>query len=113
MDMMTCAQMVANSARAKLDLANARLHPEHDCASLPLCVIDAVFSIAARYEAVTKPTVVRFAKAQVPEWPLYGRGASFEHSLSDAIKSLESCSPCELVPRFSRIDSAPPPATES
>lgn len=97
MDSDNHARIVADSAREKLDLANARLRPEHDYASLPLCVVDAVFSIAARYEAVTKPTVIRFAQAQMPEWPLYGRGVSFEHSVSDAIGSLDRFSPEELA----------------
>lgn len=91
------ARMVAEAAKAQLDLANARLRPEHDYASLPLCVVDAVFSIAARYEAVTKPTVIRFAQAQLPEWPLYGRGNSLEHSVSEAIKSLDRFSPEQLA----------------
>lgn len=97
MDTAKFAQLVAEAARARLDLATARLRPEHDYASLPFCVIDAVFSIAARYEAVTKPTVVRFAQAQVPEWPLYGRGVCVEHSVSDAIGSLDPFSPGELA----------------
>lgn len=89
MNISRSAQLGAEAARARLDLANARLRPEHDYSSLPLCAVDAVFSIAARYEAVTKPTVMRFAKAQAPEWPLYGRGVSFEHSVSDAVRSLD------------------------
>jgi hypothetical protein len=97
MDLMKYAEMVANSAREKLDLANARLRPEHEYASLPLCVIDAVFSIAARYEAVTKPTVIRFANGQTPNWPLYGRAGSFEHSVSEAIESMEGAAPSELA----------------
>lgn len=97
MDITRYAELVAEAARARLDLTNARLRPEHDHATLPLCVIDAVFSIAARYEAVTRPTVARFAQGQVPEWPLYGRGVSFEHSVSEAITSLDRFSPEELA----------------
>lgn len=97
MDLLRCAKMVAECAREKLDLANARLRPEHDYASLPLCVIDAVFSIAARYEAVTKPTVIRFAQSHTPHWPLYGRGSSLEHSVSDAIRSMSGVAPLYLA----------------
>jgi hypothetical protein len=88
---------VADLAREKLHLADARLRPEHDYASLPLCVIDAVFSIAANYELVTKPTVIRFANAQCPPWPLYGRRRSFEHSVSDATRVMGGFRPQTLA----------------
>jgi hypothetical protein len=96
-DISDIANLVAKSAKAKIDLANARLRPEHHYASLPLCIFDAVFSIAAKYEAVTKPTVIRFANAQTPPWPLYGRGISKEHSVLDAIKATASYSDEELA----------------
>lgn len=61
--------LVAEAARTKLNLAGARLRDEHFYASLPLCVIDAVFSIGVKYEG-TKRTVIRWAEAQQPPWPL-------------------------------------------
>ncbi|SRR5712692_3258505 len=48
------------------DLATLRWH-EDRYASLPLCVIDAVFSIGVNYESTTR-TVKSWCKAQTPEW---------------------------------------------
>lgn len=47
--------------KAKLDLANANLDDTYYYQSLPLCVIDAVFSIGARYTS-TENVVERFCK---------------------------------------------------
>ena len=43
-------------------LALPELPPEYGYKSVPLAVCDAVFSIGARYEAVTRPVVRRFAR---------------------------------------------------
>jgi hypothetical protein len=43
------AKAIADYCRLKLDLANAHLSDEYRYRSLPLCVINAVFSINARY----------------------------------------------------------------
>ena len=45
---------VAEQCDALLDLANASLTDEHFYQSLPLCVMDAVFSIGVKYESVKK-----------------------------------------------------------
>ncbi len=42
-----------------LDLKNARLGDEYFYQSLPLCIIDAVFSIGVKYEG-TRRTVIRY-----------------------------------------------------
>ena len=55
--MASLSELVAESARDKLDLAKAKLQREHSYASLPLCVVDAVFSIGVKYSGVT-PTVM-------------------------------------------------------
>jgi hypothetical protein len=47
--------LVANAASEKLSLATATLRSEHFYASLPLCVIDAVYSIGARLPAPSWP----------------------------------------------------------
>lgn len=47
-----------------LDLKNAKLPEEYFYASLPLCVIDAVFSIGVNYHKHTKPTVRRWCDYQ-------------------------------------------------
>ncbi len=52
MDPQTIAA-VANYCSQKLPLVNAKLGNEYYKGSMPLCVIDAVFSIGVRYEAVT------------------------------------------------------------
>ncbi|HXB76528.1 MAG TPA: hypothetical protein VNX23_03795 [Bradyrhizobium sp.] len=85
--MASLSELVAESARDKLDLAKAKLRPEHFYASLPLCIVDAVFSIGVKYTGTTQ-TVIRWAKAQNPEWPLYERGVSFEHTVSDFVEAV-------------------------
>lgn len=50
---------LATFCRANLDLAHAKLSDEYYYLSLPLCVIDAVFSIGVRYTS-TRNTVIRF-----------------------------------------------------
>src|SRR5713226_7094466 len=82
-------ELVADAARKKLDLANAQLRDEHFYASLPLCVIDAVFSIGVKYVG-TKRTVVRWAKAQTPEWPMDRRKTGREHTISEFINALSA-----------------------
>jgi hypothetical protein len=47
-------EMVARAADTKLNLAQAKLDPEFFYMSLPLCVIDAVFSIGVNYSGVRK-----------------------------------------------------------
>jgi len=53
------AQDLANHCCRVLDLGTARLSDEYFYQSLPLCVIDAVFSIGVNYEG-TKSTVKRY-----------------------------------------------------
>ena len=79
------AERVAEAARSKLTLHDAALGEEHEYPSLPLCVIDAVFSIGVKY-ASTKKVPPRWAVAQAPPWPIYGRAATVEHSISDFLQ---------------------------
>jgi hypothetical protein len=80
---------VIDYCRKKLDLANTLLGDEYYSQSLPLCVIDTVFSIAARYESTIK-TVRRFCdyfglkmrREQQPEYP----STSDQLSVSDFVK---------------------------
>ena len=58
-------------------LEEARLPDEYYYASLPLCVIDAVFSIGVRYES-TRRTVKHWCQSQVPAWPTIVRIPSTE-----------------------------------
>jgi hypothetical protein len=50
---------IVNYCRNNLDLSKARLADEYSYRSLPLCVIDTIFSIGARYQS-TDLTVKRF-----------------------------------------------------
>jgi hypothetical protein len=51
--------LIVHSCRINLDLRNARLDDEYYYCSLPLCVIDTIYSIGARYQS-TELTVKRF-----------------------------------------------------
>jgi hypothetical protein len=82
------AECVADAARSKLPLRNAAFGNEHEYASIPLCVMDAVFSIGAKY-ASTKLVPLRWAAAQTPPWPINGRSMSVEHSISDFLKAAD------------------------
>ena len=88
--------VVEEVARAKLDLRDAALGDEHEYASLPLCVIDAVFSIGVKY-ASTKKVPPRWAAAQTPPWPVHREGATKEHSISEFLAAAERFSCQELA----------------
>jgi hypothetical protein len=90
------AERVAEVARNKLPLQDAALGDEHEYASLPLCVIDAVFSIGVKY-ASTKLVPPRWAEAQTPQWPVYRRAATIEHSISDFLAALSHLTSEELA----------------
>jgi hypothetical protein len=90
------AGCVAKSACSKLPLKNAALSDEHEYASLPLCVIDAVFSIGVKYTG-TRLVPPRWAEAQTPPWPVHRRGATVEHSISDFLAALAPFTGKELA----------------
>ena len=52
-------QRISDYCRQVLDLNNARLEDEYFYQSLPICVIDSVYSIRARWEAV-RQVVIRY-----------------------------------------------------
>ena len=66
------AKRCADLARASLELTGAELRDAHYYASMPLCVIDAVFSIGVRYSSTAR-AVQRFADHQEPKWPVFDR----------------------------------------
>jgi hypothetical protein len=81
------AQCVADEAiKCGLALHTVALDAEHEYASLPLCVIDAVFSMGAKY-ATTKLVPPRWAQAQTPQWPVHRREAGKEHSISEFLEA--------------------------
>jgi len=58
----------------------------YEYASVPPCVIDAVFSIGVRYES-TERTVTEFCERH--HWQRDGRGRTKEHTVSEFVKILE------------------------
>jgi len=87
LDAQTMAKcVVAEAIRCELPLHDAALGDEHEYASLPLCVIDAVFSIGVKY-ASTKLVPPRWARAQTDPWPVHRRGATKEHSISEFLEA--------------------------
>ncbi|MBE9047661.1 hypothetical protein IQ255_25200 [Pleurocapsales cyanobacterium LEGE 10410] len=56
-------EMLSNCCKQHLNLQNAQLSEEYYYSSLPLCVIDAVFSIGIRY-STTRQVVINFCKRQ-------------------------------------------------
>jgi len=58
----------------------------YEYASVPLCVIDAVFSIGVRYES-TERTVTEFCARY--HWQRDGRGREKEHTTSEFLKLLQ------------------------
>ena len=73
-------QLVAAIQR-DVDLASLKLGEEFFYASLPLAVIDAVFSIGVTYESTSR-TVRRWCEAQNPPWARRRSDSSEEHTLS-------------------------------
>ena len=56
-------ERIAQYCRVHLELQNAELSQEYYYRSLPFCIIDAVYSLAARYSS-TRNTVIRFCNGQ-------------------------------------------------
>jgi hypothetical protein len=80
---------VCDAIRANIDLNNLSLPDEYFYASLPLCVIDAVFSIGVTYTS-TAATVARWCERQTPAWQRIGREGGGEHTISYLIAALEA-----------------------
>lgn len=56
-------KILSNCCKQYLDLRNAKLSEEYYYNSLPLCIIDAVFSIGIRY-STTRQVVINFCNSQ-------------------------------------------------
>ena len=67
-------------------LETLRLEDEFEYASVPLCIIDAVFSIGVRYKS-TRRTVCRFCRTQ--SWEMSRAKSTVEPTTSDLITLLE------------------------
>lgn len=98
MDEITKATVAA--IRAKIpDLHTAKLGPEYSYHSLPLCVIDAVFSIGVRYVNVQN-VVEAWCIAQTPKWPKYSTAAQARHTITDLIRVTNGCVGAHLAQGF-------------
>jgi len=98
------ARCCADLARARLKLAGAQLRDAHYYASVPLCVIDAVFSIGVRYSSTAR-TVQRFAANQDPSWPVFDRRrmtneAVAEKTVACLVAALEGRPPVDTAERI-------------
>ncbi len=79
--------MVAEAVRSNIpNLATARLGREYEYHSLPLCVIDAVFSIGVHYRNAQK-AVESWCASQKPVWPIYAQGNVARPTIGDMIEA--------------------------
>lgn len=67
-----CTALLRHIKLKLTGLQEARLPDEYYYASLPLCVVDAVFSIGVRYES-TRRTVRSWCDSQTPAWRMIDR----------------------------------------
>jgi hypothetical protein len=76
-------RLVAHIRRTLTDLNSPPSDPAYEYSSVPLCVIDAVFSIGVRYES-TERTVTEFCDRF--GWQRDGRGREKEHSITEFVR---------------------------
>lgn len=82
-DVETLVEYIQNNLRG---LGEAQLDTEYDYAGVPLCVIDAVFSLGVRYES-TRRTVQEFCTAQ--GWEMVRAKSAIEPTTSELLTILE------------------------
>jgi len=75
METMTLPENIALHCKKKLKLENAKLGEEYFYSSLPLCVIDAVFSISIKYGSVQN--VLKRCVAYLKIKPFRESGSTF------------------------------------
>jgi hypothetical protein len=61
-------QQLMRHIEARIDLKKVAATPSSYWASMPLCIIDSVWSIRSNYEETVCPLVRRFAKSNTPPW---------------------------------------------
>jgi hypothetical protein len=81
------AKLIAR-IHTRLCLTEAALPEEYSFASLPLCIIDSVFSIQTKYDAVVKPLVWRWCDFQQPKWDVYRGPRCQERSIAEFLAVL-------------------------
>ena len=92
-------RMITDLARLVLSETAAlqvTLPPEYFYKSLPLALIDAVYSIGVTYSS-TRNTVERFCQNQRPPWLLYRWEEGPEHTIRDFLAATDARSPQELA----------------
>lgn len=84
-------QRVADSLESTFDLSALELPPEYEYSCLPLCLIDAIFSIGATY-ASTRNTVLRYWRHSQPDGAAMhsAPGTTEPISVGDLIEDIES-----------------------
>jgi hypothetical protein len=87
------ASVVAH-VRKNIDLSEVKLGPEFDYASLPLCIIDAVYSMGVNYSG-TQNTVERWRKRE--GWPKARSEGEREHTVSEFLDTLKPYSNEQLA----------------
>ena len=90
---------VADRVVELVDLTDTTLPTEYNYGSLPLCVIDAVFSIGVRYESTAR-TVRSWCAAQEPRWSLLENAEKPEPSISDFVAVLTRYEPEVAAAKF-------------
>lgn len=87
----TTAQVIADYCDTNLKLSGAELSPEYYYNSLPLCLIDAIFSIGVRYGTV-RQTVInycdKFGLARLAS-PLVDTARTDAHTIDDFLKNMD------------------------
>jgi hypothetical protein len=95
--------MIEETAAAVLvkitDLETAQLGPEYSYQSLPLCVIDAVFSIGVRYINVQR-VVEAWCVAQTSPWIKFEMPTEPRKTLDDFLRVADGFSPDDLAARY-------------
>src|SRR5258708_4961098 len=63
-----CDRLISHIEKSTIGLTEAALGPSSYWASLPLCVVDSVFSIGVKYYPGVENVVVRWCESQSPRW---------------------------------------------
>lgn len=93
-------QATVDAIRRKIpDLGTAKLGSEYSYHSLPLCVIDAVFSIGVRYQNVQN-VVEAWCVAQQPNWLKFRTAAQARHKIADLVYVTNGFSGADLAQGF-------------
>lgn len=89
---------LAELVAANVGVYEVSLPPEYFYKSLPLAIIDAVFSIGVKYTS-TANTVRRFCENQTPPWAQHQNESGPEYTIKDFL-SLVSCRPVDELAAY-------------